>query len=156
MDLRDKARSNLYLANYRLQSAPNTPGIINNNHPKSPYVSATPASPNISHDHDEYSNAEKGDFHHYPTQYATTRSPTKPLPTFQLQPPPARAPSATPKARQDGFGSPVPAAAVQPGSGNVDRLYRAPGEPSYEDVPIPSAYSRPTAGLDEPPMAHLP
>lgn len=138
MDLREKARSDLYLAHLRHQSAPNTPGF-----PKSPYVSTT-----LQEQDDDYSTAEKGEF--YPTQYATPRSPTKPLPTFQLQPPPIRTQNATPKPEQGGFATPAPAQKEKVN----EHMGAAPGEPTYEAVPIPGGYSRPVANVSFPPMAH--
>ncbi|GIJ91562.1 hypothetical protein Asppvi_010529 [Aspergillus pseudoviridinutans] len=126
MDRRDKARSDLYLAQLRLQSAPNTPGFANM--PKSPFVSVQQAQ-------DSYSAAENGEM--YSTQFATPRSPTKPQPTFQLQPPPIRVQQATPKMEQGEFPPPAPA------QNTNAYMTAAPGERTYEAVPIPEAYTSP-------------
>ncbi|KAL8703946.1 MAG: hypothetical protein Q9201_002896 [Fulgogasparrea decipioides] len=127
MDLRDRARSDLYLAQLRTQSAPNTPGFHKT--PKSPSFS--------SHPHDDPINrAENGEY--YGTQYAEKRqsSFSKPKP-FTLQPPPIRVQHATPSISQDGF-EPAP---PQP----KEHVPAAPGEQTYEAVPIPGAYASPLA-----------
>lgn len=145
MDLRDKARSDLYLAQLRSQSAPNTPGFPRT--PKSPYVSTTQAQ-------DVYSAAENGE--HYTTQYATPKSPTHPPEPFQLQPPPIRVQHATPKPAQNGFDTPAPIQAPAPAqtAQNVNQhVPAAPGEKTYEPVPIPSAYSSPMASPSFAPQA---
>ncbi|EYE93289.1 uncharacterized protein EURHEDRAFT_425308, partial [Aspergillus ruber CBS 135680] len=113
MDRREKARSQLHLAQ-RFQSAPNTPGFGPGTPygfpqaPKSPWVSSQPQDP--------YSTAENGEHGVGPgahddrtIQYATPRSPTRPQPTFQLQPPPIRVQNATPKTDQGGWPAPAPA-----------------------------------------------
>ncbi|KAL4794157.1 hypothetical protein BDV19DRAFT_365299 [Aspergillus venezuelensis] len=126
MDRRDKARSDLYLAQLRLQSAPNTPGYPMT--PKSPWVSTTMKDP--------YSEAEKGEAPG--TQFATPVSPTRPQPTFQLQPPPIRVQHATPKTDQGEFTAPAPTP-----SPPQEHMGAAPGERTYEAVPIPGAYATP-------------
>ncbi|THC98687.1 hypothetical protein EYZ11_001821 [Aspergillus tanneri] len=130
MDHRDKARSDLYLAQLRLQSAPNTPGFPHS--AKIPVVSS-------SIPQDAYSAAENGES--CSTQFATPKSPTRPQPTFQLQPPPIRVQHATPKPMQEGFPTPTPAAA--PMQGGPQHMGAAPGERTYEAVPIPVAYASP-------------
>ncbi|KAJ6145290.1 hypothetical protein N7470_009185 [Penicillium chermesinum] len=97
MNNRDQARSDLYLAQLHLQSAPNTPGFpgFSSYPPKSPFAATVTTYPV-----DHYSNAEKGQA---PTQYATPVSPTRPTPAFQLQAPPIRVQQATPKTAQEGF-----------------------------------------------------
>ncbi|KAH0601057.1 hypothetical protein MHUMG1_02058 [Metarhizium humberi] len=137
MDMRDRARSDLYLAQLRTQSAPNTPGFG----PKSPALSSYAMSPrhppaayrNLS-DIDETSPFTPGGKVVVPqSQFGT------PSPDFKLQPPPTKAPSATPKTVQAAFGPPVtrtPSPPVQP------QHAPAPAdEPTYEAVPIPGAYA---------------
>ncbi|KAI4089185.1 MAG: hypothetical protein LQ344_005565 [Seirophora lacunosa] len=128
MDLRDRARSDLYLAQLRSQSAPNTPGF-----------QKTPMSPSFpSHLHDDpVSKAENGEY--YGTQYAEKRqsSFSQPKP-FALQPPPIRVQHATPAVQQDGF-EPAPTPKPQ------EHVPAAPGEQTYEAVPIPGAYASPLA-----------
>ena len=121
MDLRDKARSDLYLAQLRSQSAPNTPGFQ-----KTPVTSTFPA-----HIRDDpIDAAENGEYFNETTQFASKhQSFSQPKP-FNLQPPPIKVHSATPALSQDGFepASHVPA---------------APGEQTYDAVPIPGAYASP-------------
>ncbi|KAL8811431.1 MAG: hypothetical protein Q9200_001810 [Gallowayella weberi] len=125
MDLRDRARSDLYLAQLRSQSAPNTPGF-----------QKTPMSPSFpAHLHDnELSKAENGEY--YGTQYAEKRqsSFSQPKP-FALQPPPIRVQHATPSVSQEGFEPAKP----------QEHVPAAPGEQVYEAVPIPGAYASPLA-----------
>lgn len=126
MDLRDRARSDLYLAQLRSQSAPNTPGF-----------QKTPMSPSFpSHlDDDPINKAENGEY--FGTQYAEKRqsSFTQPKP-FALQPPPIRVQHATPSIQQDGFEA---APKVN------EHVPAAPGEQTYDAVPIPGAYASPLA-----------
>ncbi|KAJ5675790.1 hypothetical protein N7462_008687 [Penicillium macrosclerotiorum] len=146
MDTRDKARSDLYLAHLRMQSAPNTPGFpgFAPYPPKSPFYAAHPVEP--------YPTAEKGEMP--TTQYATPASPTKPKPTFQLQAPPIRIQHPTPKAAQEEFSAPVPARSVSPPDQTQtenDHMAAAPGEASYGSVPIPGAYASPMVPMYPPP-----
>ncbi|KAJ5120574.1 uncharacterized protein N7515_009962 [Penicillium bovifimosum] len=130
MDTRDHARSDLYLAQLRLQSAPNTPGFagFTSYPPKSPLYAATPVDP--------YSTAEKGMVPPAHTQYASPRSPTRPTPSFQLQPPPIKVQQPTPQTAQKEF---APSSTPPPVNGGS-----APGERTYDSVPIPGAYGSPT------------
>ena len=125
MDLRDKARSDLYLAQLRSQSAPNTPGFQ-----KTPVTSTFPA-----HLHDDpIDAAENGEYYNESTQFASKhQSFSQPKP-FNLQPPPIKVHSATPAPAQDGF---EPAPQVQ------EHVPAAPGEQTYDAVPIPGAYASP-------------
>ncbi len=132
MDLRDKARSDLYLAQLRSQSAPNTPGF-----------QKTPMTPSFSKDlHDDPTNAaENGEYYAKGTQFASKhQSFSQPKP-FTLQAPPIKIHSATPALSQDGFES---TPQVQ------EHVPAAPGEQTYDAVPIPGAYSSPLAspGMD--------
>ncbi|KAI9778669.1 MAG: hypothetical protein M1835_004872 [Candelina submexicana] len=129
MDLRDKARSDLYLAQLRSQSAPNTPGYAQ-----------TPMSPHFP-PQDPHSAAENGEY--YGTQYAQKHhSFSQPKP-FALQPPPIRVQNATPQVEQDGFQQ-APQHAPS-----------APGEQQYAAVPIPGAYSSPAASPAYPPPMQI-
>ena len=128
MNVRDKARSDLYLAQLRTQSAPNTPGF------KSPMSGSFP-----SHLRDDPINdAENGEY----VQYASkSQGSAEPKP-FTLQPPPIKIHSASPTVSQDEFETaptPAPAPQVQ------EHVPAAPGEQTYESVPIPGAYSSPLA-----------
>ncbi|CAF9926030.1 MAG: hypothetical protein HETSPECPRED_006234 [Heterodermia speciosa] len=128
MDLRDKARSDLYLAQLRTQSAPNTPGF--------PLRSPNPYQ-------DPHSAAENGQSQPHDdenTQFASKHhSFSQPKP-FTLQPPPIRVQNATPAPPQDGF-EPAP----------NEHVPAAPGEQTYDAVPIPGAYASPLASPAYPP-----
>lgn len=130
MDLRDKARSDLYLAQLRSQSAPNTPGYAG---PMSPAF-----SPRVTED--PYSQAEKGGSPS--TQFASTPpSFSQPKP-FKLQPPPIRIQNATPRLQSDEFATPLHSPA-------------APGEVQYDAVPIPGAYASPLQSPSYPPTSAM-
>lgn len=142
MDNRDKARSDLYLAQLRVQSAPNTPGFFPMT-PKSPFVSMAAAmGPN------DYSAAENGE--HYGVQYANPKAPARVVSKpFQLQPPPIRVQHATPRVAQEGFGgAPAPTVSASSTEENLSEQVNqhvgaAPGEQTYDAVPIPGAYAGP-------------
>lgn len=138
MDRRDKARSDLYLAQLRMQTAPNTPGF-----PRTPKPAYGPSSPPPQ---DVYSAAENGEVKSSHTQYASPRSPTRPQAAFHLQPPPVRVQHATPKSTQAEFPAPDP-----PSQASNDHMGAAPGERTYEAVPIPNAYSSPVTSPSFPP-----
>lgn len=132
MDRRDKARSDLYLAQLRLQSAPNTPGFHHT--PRTPkYAYGSPSQPQ-----DVYSAAENCEVKSSQTQYASAPSPTRPQAAFQLQPPPIRLQQATPKSTQGEFQPPA-----TPSQASNDHMGAAPGERTYDAVPIPGAYASP-------------
>ncbi|OOQ90878.1 hypothetical protein PEBR_02977 [Penicillium brasilianum] len=136
MDTRDKARSDLYLAQLRLQSAPNTPGFpgFSSYPPKSPFGISV----------DPYSSAEKGQAEPTTTQYASPRSPTRPASSFQLQPPPIRVQQASPRVQQEGFAAPrAPRSPSPPPKSEPQHMAAAPGEADYGAVPIPGAYTSP-------------
>ncbi|KAJ5092156.1 hypothetical protein NUU61_007026 [Penicillium alfredii] len=158
MDNRDNARSDLYLAQLRLQSAPNTPGFagFQSNPPKSPFYPPkspyyAPKSPYYAVD--PYSAAEKGQSESCPTQYASPRSPTRPVPSFQLQPPPIRVQQPTPQTAQQEFAAlasspspPVPRQSPSPPAPSAPQhMAAAPGEQTYDAVQIPTAYTSPMA-----------
>ena len=155
MDMRDRARSDLYLAQLRTQSAPNTPGFGG---PKSPAMSGYygPKSPALSQmalsprhppaayrnlsDIDEASPFTPGGKIAEPhSQFA----PASPQMSFKLQAPPAKAPSATPRTVQGAF-SPTAARAPSPQGQGETVSHHAPAaanEPTYDAVPIPGAYA---------------
>jgi hypothetical protein len=160
MDVRDKARSDLYLAQLRAQSAPNTPGFFPMT-PKSPYMSM--ASPAHQYHQDAHSAAENGES--YAVQYATPKSPTRAVTKpFQLQPPPIRVQHATPKFAQQGFGSAATGHSSSPTPEHSqeedlsekvnEHVGAAPGEKTYEAVPIPGAYVGSLTSPSYPPPSH--
>ncbi|KAI8671239.1 hypothetical protein NCS57_00598200 [Fusarium keratoplasticum] len=143
MDMRDRARSDLYLAQLRSQSAPNTPGFA----PKSPALSAYAMSPR--HPPAAYQSFPTvHEVHENPftpgTQFAEPKSQFAPQETgFKLQAPPTKAPSATPKMNQGGFTPapmPAPAPPAIPTVHVSEHAPAATNEPTYEAVPIPGAY----------------
>ena len=138
MDLRDRARSDLYLAQLRSQSAPNTPGFAQT--PRSP------AFPGMGqYQQDSYSAAENGEYYaNYasPTERETANNTVANGGAFQLQAPPIRVQHATPKPPQDGF---EPAEGQQPEERVNEHVSAAPGEQQYDAVPIPGAYASPVA-----------
>ena len=142
MDSRDRARSDLYLAQLRTQSAPNTPGFG----PRTPGLSMK--SPTLSH----YAMSPR----HPPEAYRSLAdinesSPytpggrivepsslfNQPQAGFKLQAPPVKAPSATPKMGQGVFTTieAVPTPSVS------QHAPVAADEPVYDAVPIPGAYA---------------
>jgi hypothetical protein len=144
MDMRDRARSDLYLAQLRTQSAPNTPGFAPTTPgfgPKSPALSQYAMSPR--HPPAAYRNL--GDIEESPftpgaqmaeppSQFAPARS----TPSFKLQAPPSKPKNATPKLNQGGFAEPSAAArAYTPPNDSI----QAADEPTYDTVPIPGAYA---------------
>jgi len=145
MDVRDKARSDLYLAQLRSQSAPNTPGFG----PMSPSYSTHMKSPRFPPS--SYSNAPDAEDGFAGAQFVEARSNAalnaKP---FALQPPPIKIQSATPKVAQNGFES--SRAASPPAERRIEHVAAAPGEQQYASVPIPGAYASPLSspGLAQP------
>jgi hypothetical protein len=148
MDIRDRARSDLYLAQLRTQSAPNTPGFG----PLSPSYSAHMKSPRFppnayTHMKDiEEGNAEPA---YEPGTRFVEAKPAfkKPAKPFALQPVPVKSMSAhsSPKTPQSSasFAPPPPARYTSPMQSTTERAPVAPGEQQYEAVPIPGAYAVP-------------
>src|SRR5579871_5924456 len=98
MDARDKARSDLYLAQLRTQTAPNTPGFG----PLSPSYSSymkSPRLPQSAHFQDAYSKAEEGEYEPGTRFVEKPAIAPKPKP-FALQPPPIKVQPASPKVSQ--------------------------------------------------------
>lgn len=139
MDMRDRARSDLYLAQLRSQSAPNTPGFG----PKSPAFSQYAMSPRFP----PSAYKSLGEISEQPPQptftpaepqssFAQAASPASESKPFSLQAPPKKAPRATPGNGSGALRTPdTPTAPVQ----NFD--FVAPGEQQYDSVPIPGAYA---------------
>jgi len=147
MAMRDRARSDLYLAQLRTQSAPNTPGFG----PRSPSYSTYAKSPRFPpsiHTSPLSSNpqslAEEG---FAPGTRIVSVSPTgsteskKP---FALQRPPSKAHHATPKVDNTMFPPMAPLLAnPTEQERRLSHVDAAPGEQTYQSVPIPSAYATP-------------
>lgn len=145
MAVRDRARSDLYLAQLRSQSAPNTPGL---NGPLSardggwrPPVDYYKSAPSV----------EAGVAEDDSIQYAETSQQPAPAKPFVLQPPPVK--GSTPKMQQTGFTpihytSPPDSRSAspfqsQPAEQTQGHFAAAPGERVYEAVPIPGSYGSP-------------
>ena len=136
MDVRDKARSDLYLAQLRTQSAPNTPGFSAAQTPRS---ARFPVMSKV----DQQVAAEQGNS---PVQYAEVSPSSGPgASSFKLQAPPIRVHHATPRTAQDGFepAPPQPTASPPPQEKVNEHVEAAPGEQQYDAVPIPGAYASP-------------
>lgn len=127
MNSRDKCRSDLYLAQLRLQSAPNTPGFKS---------STAPTFPKYVHDEDESDDddridaAEKGQ-HSRESDWARRHQETFSPATSSLSPPPPdfTITQATPVMGHSDWSEQ-----------KQDHMDAAPGEQSYAAVPIPGAY----------------
>ncbi|KAK6226948.1 hypothetical protein QIS74_00503 [Colletotrichum tabaci] len=156
MDMRDRARSDLYLAQLRTQSAPNTPGL------KSPGLysqyALSPRHPDKTFDN--LSRIEEASPFTPGTRFVEPESSfNKPKPSFQLQAPPAKARSAT-KPGQGSFtptspegpapsfpfqqqpqAPPPPEQQSSPQEQTQQHAPMAADEPVYDAVPIPGAYS---------------
>ena len=183
MDARDRARTDLYLAQLRSQSAPNTPGFAQT--PRTPGFPTMMKNPQ-----DAYSVAEQGEGSTSPSQYqhmtpasATSNTTTSP---FKLQAPPIRITRATPSntagegfspqdahSRMATYSPPPPPQQQHQQSGNLaigraisppmspppeermhEHMSAAPGEQVYDAVPIPGANYVPTGLAEHPGHAY--
>ncbi|KAK0618228.1 hypothetical protein B0T17DRAFT_495808 [Bombardia bombarda] len=140
MDMRDKARSDLYLAQLRSQSAPNTPGFG----PKSPAFSQYALSPRFPPTtYKSLGELEEGASPFTPGGRGLVipqSSFTPSQPGFKLQAPPPKANPATPSTPKSAFT--LPPQAQAPAAPRVnDPAPMVAGEQQYEAVPIPGAYA---------------
>ena len=143
MDMRDKARSDLYLAQLRTQSAPNTPGFGPN--PKSPAFSQYALSPRFPPTtYQSLGDIEEGASPFTPggQRLVVPKSSftQQPQTGFKLQAPPSKANPATPVTPKGGFPAPEPTPEPPAPTVNV-HAPMADGEQQYETVPIPGAYA---------------
>ncbi|KAL9944501.1 hypothetical protein ACHAQF_006601 [Verticillium nonalfalfae] len=151
MDMRDRARSDLYLAQLRSQSAPNTPGL------KSPGLysqyALSPRNPEktfaslsaIEEQQPQPTFTPAARFVEPASSFAGQQQST-----FKLQAPPVKAPSATPKLGGGSF-TPTsttapalpthPPSPPQPTYNEHAHASGAADEPVYDAVPIPGAYA---------------
>ncbi|KAH6619186.1 hypothetical protein B0J18DRAFT_445520 [Chaetomium sp. MPI-SDFR-AT-0129] len=157
MDMRDKARSDLYLAQLRTQSAPNTPGFG----PKSPAFSQYAMSPRFPPSaYRSLGDIEEGaapPFTPGGKGLIIPQSSFSPKQAgFKLQAPPTKANPATPATPKAGY-KPPSALDLSPSSTTAPELPLASGaatghtvnehapvadgEQQYEAVPIPGAYA---------------
>jgi hypothetical protein len=146
MDIRDRARSDLYLAQLRSQSAPNTPGFG----PLSPSYSQHVKSPRFPPSVYKSAPAAAEEYTGPGTQFVEAKSDFKiAAKPFALQPPPIKVHAATPKTQQNGFEPPPPRPQRER---RIEHVAAAPGEQTYDAVPIPGAYASPltSPGLNQP------
>jgi hypothetical protein len=152
MAIRDRARSDLYLAQLKLQSAPNTPGL-----PPGALLSPRDGGWRPPQGFDTYNKErtmEEGD-----VQYATVseRKFAEPKP-FALQPPPSKLQMPTaksPKVAVSAVSTEIaPASSHTPAPVDIinDHVPAAPGEAQYGAVAIPGAYA-PSSPLNSPGFA---
>ncbi|KAH0499456.1 hypothetical protein TgHK011_006653 [Trichoderma gracile] len=161
MDVRDRARSDLYLAQLRSQSAPNTPGFPRSPGgfggapmtpamfpPKSPALSQYALSP-------RHAPAGFGSLAAVDEKAAASFTPgvqvlaeepqsqfaSRPSVPFKLQAPPTKAPSATPNKAQSPLTPVDPSTAAAQKETLHEHAPVAADEPTYDAVPIPGAYS---------------
>lgn len=149
MDMRDKARSDLYLAQLRTQSAPNTPGFG----PKSPAFSQYALSPRFpASTYKSLGDIEEGASPFTPGGKGLVvpqSSFASPQSSFKLQAPPSKANPATPATPKAGYKPPsvadlsptTPSAPTLPTARVNEHGPVADGEQQYEAVPIPGAYA---------------
>lgn len=162
MDVRDRARSDLYLAQLRSQSAPNTPGFgpmspsFSQFGAKSPRFPASAYANNKGFDHSsiaEEGNAESG------TQFVEAKPnfdahiAAKP---FTLQAPPIKVHGATGPSPKASFSSRFQGQrSLSPeGENRIEHAPMAPGEQTYDAVPIPGAYASPVPSPGVPPQQY--
>jgi hypothetical protein len=151
MAARDKARSDLYLAQLRSQSAPNTPGFG----PMSPRSGGWRPPPGHPMYVDPHAAAENGESD--TVQYARQIAAPQP---FSLQAPPIKVQGATPRLEQEGFDAPSRSQTVSPPLASPglqertnEHVGAAPGEQTYAAVPIPGAYQAPSHSVQPTPTA---
>jgi hypothetical protein len=156
MDMRDKARSDLYLAQLRTQSAPNTPGFgpkspaFSYYGPKSPAFSQYALSPRFPPT--AYKNL--GDISEQPSESPFTPGGKRLIipqssfdspkeAAFKLQAPPTKANPATPSTPKSGFmKTPTSPTAPMPFAPTINApAPTVEGEQQYGAVPIPGAYA---------------
>jgi len=145
MDIRDKARSDLYLAQLRTQSAPNTPGFGPLSPSYSSYVKSPRFPPAAYGSLNSLSDAEEGNIQPGTRFVVAKPSSAQPAKPFALQAPPIKIHAASPKTPQRAFEVPVPVAARPLASNRVEHVPAAPGEQTYDAVPIPGAYASPAS-----------
>jgi len=141
MDARDRARTDLYLAQLRSQSAPNTPGFINTPRAEKFHSADTPRTPGFPNLRKNVDDEDDDS----PTQYAqSSQVQPQAAQPFKLQAPPTRH---TPRTPQDGFEPttsspppPPPTVSPPPEERMNEHVAAAPGEQVYESVAIPGQY----------------
>jgi len=128
MDHRDKARNDLYLAQLKLQSAPNTPGFHAQRTGKSIKSAVAPTFGTISEERDIEANFDERDLE-YQRRYEATFGQNG-----LVAPPAINVTGATPNVEQGEFGQ-------APRETTQAHFAAAAGEQTYDAVPIPGAYA---------------
>jgi len=146
MAMRDRARSDLYLAQLRSQSVPNTPGFANNGP-----LSARDGGwrPPVDYNKgDPLSAAENGESDEGRFVVVKPKTFAEPKP-FNLMPAPVKAKDSTPRVPQVGFAAPSstpPPPMPSPSPVQERRIEHVPaaaGETQYGEVQIPGSYASP-------------
>lgn len=133
---RDKARSDLYLAQLKLQSAPNTPGLPGG------LLSPRDGAWQPPQGYDAYNQERKSEMDHATieeegVQFAIVRDQKAATPApFALQAPPLK------KGKGENEKSPTDSTTEETMNEHVPA---APGEAQYAAVAIPGAYEQPTS-----------
>ena len=136
MDARDRARTDLYLAQLRSQSAPNTPGFAQTPRAAAFPSATTPRTPGFPSMTKAQEAGEES-----PIQYVSaTPSSNHTSSPFRLQAPPIKVHHATPRSNQDGFER-AQTSSPPPQDRFNEHVDAAPGEQQYDAVPIPGAYA---------------
>lgn len=151
MAVRDRARSDLYLAQLRSQSVPNTPGFNQNGLPSAREGGWRP--PVDYSRGDPLSQAENGEIRDQSGRFVVVEPKTFAAPKpFTLAPAPIKTKENTPKMSQVGFGAsssspppPMPSVSPVQQEQRQEHVPAAPGERSYGEVSIPGAYAAPMA-----------
>jgi hypothetical protein len=140
MAVRDKARSDLYLAQLKLQSAPNTPGLPTGGVLSPRDGGWVPPQGYYAYNTEKSMEAGEAGYEDENTQYLTVNEKKKPAVTpFSLQAPPKKS------ARTDSApSSPLMTPTGLAASRHNDHVPAADGEAQYETVAIPGAYASPS------------
>jgi len=160
MDVRDRARSDLYLAQLRSQSAPNTPGFGPLSPSFSQFGAKSPRFPPSA-----YAN-NKGFDHAAIAEEGTRFVEAKPdfnstitAKPFALQAPPIKLHAASsPKGSSLGgfsrFEAQQRSKSPEQAENRIEHAPKAPGEQTYAAVPIPGAYASPLQSPSHPPQQY--
>ena len=141
MNNRDKARSDLYLAQLRTQSAPNTPGFAARTPGAASFKSPLGASfPSHVHDLEESDSEDRNEKFGTTGDAADREYAARHAQFLQIPMPGVTVTDATPTVPQGGFDF---GTAVQGPEQVQDHVPAAPGETVYDAVPIPGQHAVP-------------
>jgi hypothetical protein len=136
MAMRDRARSDLYLAQLKMQSAPNTPGLPGG------ILSPRDGGWRPPQGFEAYNSEINKETEDANTQYVTvSKKSAGPAKAFTLQAPPKKAPGHRSADSIDSpIATPAPVAAI-----HNEHMPAAEGETQYGAVAIPGAYAPPSS-----------